>query len=206
MMNWLFDEEAIKSVKLSLLRKGWLVMPANKNSQSEEIALENIEEIIFRAIKKVNGRKENDLCKYLPMSTGGYMHHFTLRKMKLKQPYELCALIDKFINNSESPTAVAPKQRAARGSKKRKDQIAFTKNQIDRLLNMARITGDKEMVSVLSPKRSLASCKRSLIQLVRQGIVDHSVWNDYVESVQVLRSTDEALSADESREYVNSQF
>ena len=49
----------------------------------------NIEDIILKAIKKIGAKKENELCKYLPMKTGGYMHHFTLRKMKSKQPQEL---------------------------------------------------------------------------------------------------------------------
>src|SRR5690349_2670882 len=88
-------------------------------------SLEDIEDVIEKAIKKVGGRKENDLCKYLPMSTGGYMHHFTLRKMKLKQPHELGTLIEKFIINASKPSVIPPKQRAARGSRKRKDQITF---------------------------------------------------------------------------------
>lgn len=145
-------------------------------------SLEDIEDVITRAIKKVGGRKENDLCKYLPMTSGGYMHHFTLRKMKLKQPFELAGLIEKFIIDPSNPDVVAPKQRAARGSRKRRDQITFTKGQIEKLLNMARLTGDKEMLSVLSPKKSLATCKRDLIQSIRQGVVDHTLWNAYAEA------------------------
>ena len=146
-------------------------------------SLEDIEDVITKAIKKVTGRKENDLCKYLPMSNGGYMHHFTLRKMKLKQPFELAALIDKFILHPGKPNVIAPKQRAARGSRKRKDQLTFTKFQLERLLNIARLAGDKEMVAVLSPKKSLATCKRDLINAVRSGIANQDLWNAYVESV-----------------------
>jgi hypothetical protein len=97
-------------------------MSQHSASISKLQSLEDIEDIISKAIKKVGGRKENDLCKYLPMSSGGYMHHFTLRKMKLKQPFELGSLIEKFIINTNRPTVVAPKQRAARGSRKRRDQ------------------------------------------------------------------------------------
>lgn len=159
-------------------------MSQTKTSSGKLQSLDDIEDIISQAIKKVGGRKENDLCKYLPMSTGGYMHHFTLRKMKLKQPFELGALIDKFIICPSRPTAIPPKQRAARGSRKRRDQLTFTKTQLDRLLNMARLTGDKEMVSVLSPKKSLATCKRDLIQSIRQGVVDQTLWNSYAEAAQ----------------------
>ncbi len=159
-------------------------MPYKAESLGGLKSLEDIEDVISKAIKKVGGRKENDLCKYLPMSTGGYMHHFTLRKMKLKQPSELGTLIEKFIINASKPSIIPPKQRAARGSRKRKDQITFTKTQLDRLLNMAKISGDKEMVSVLSPKKSLATCKRELIQAIRQGVADQVLWNTFTEITQ----------------------
>lgn len=151
--------------------------------------LREIEDVISKAIKKVNGRKENDLCKYLPMTSGGYMHHFTLRKMKNRQPQELGVLIEKYIINSDKPLPVAPKQRAARGSRKRRDQITFTRIQLERMLNIARLTGDKEMISVLAPKKSLATCKRELIASIRHGRVEQELWNAYVESINALQQT-----------------
>ena len=69
----------------------------NLSQESKLTELKDLEGIISKAIKKVNGRKENDLCKYLPMTSGGYMHHFTLRKMKNRQPGELSSIIEKFI-------------------------------------------------------------------------------------------------------------
>ena len=153
-------------------------------NKKETKSLEDIEDVITNAINRVGGDKENDLCKYLPMSSGGYMHHFTLRKMKLKQPFELGSLIKQFIIESKAPTVVAPKQRAARGSKKRKDQMTFTRIQLERLLNIAKQTGDKEMVSLLSPKTSLATAKRNLIASIRQGMVDEELWFAYKESAE----------------------
>jgi hypothetical protein len=147
-------------------------------------SLNDVEDVISRAIKKVGGRKENDLCKYLPMTSGGYMHHFTLRKMKSKQPIELATLIEKFIISPNKPSVVKPKQRAARGSRKKRDQITFTKNQLERLLNIARMAGDKEMISVLSPKKSLMAYKRELIQSIRNGSVEEDLWDGYAEAVQ----------------------
>lgn len=151
-------------------------------------SLDELEGVITKAIKKVKGRKENDLCKYIPMSSGGYMHHFTLRKMKYKSPKELGSLIEKFILNPDRPLVVPPKPRAARGSRKKRDNMNFSKLQLERLLNMARLSGDKEMISILSPKKSLAHCKRELIQSVRHGIVDHELWNGYVESVNAQQA------------------
>jgi hypothetical protein len=145
--------------------------------------LKELEEIISRAIKKVGARRENDICRYIPMTSGGYMHHFTLKKMKTKQPSELGAMIEKFIINSDRPGMVAPKQRAPRGSRKRRDNMTFTRTQLERMLEIARMAGDKEMVSVLSPKRSLATCKRELISSIRHGTVHQELWNAYIESV-----------------------
>ena len=124
----------------------------------------NIEDLISKAIRKIGARKENELCKYLPMKTGGYMHHFTLRKMKPKQPQDLSAMIDRFVMNADKLVVVPPKQRAARGSRKRRDHMNFTRNQLERMLNIARLAGDKEIISILSPRKSLATCKRELIQ------------------------------------------
>ena len=146
--------------------------------------LKDIEDVISKAIKKIGGRKENELCKYLPMKSGGYMHHFTLRKMKYKQPQELSTIIERFVINSDKPTIIAPKQRAARGSRKRRDHMNFTRNQLERMLNIARLAGDKEIITILMPKKSLATCKRELIQSIRHNKVEQELWNGYVEAVQ----------------------
>ena len=50
--------------------------PSNKMKNLHEI-----EDIIAKAIKKVGGSKENDLCRFIPMTSGGYMHHFTLKTL-----------------------------------------------------------------------------------------------------------------------------
>jgi len=35
------------------------------------------------------------------MKTGGYMHHFTLKKMKYKQPTELASIIERHVIQAE---------------------------------------------------------------------------------------------------------
>ena len=146
--------------------------------------LKEVEDVISKAIKKLGLKKENELCKYLPMKSGGYMHHFTLRKMKQKQPQELASIIERFVLNADRAVVIAPKQRAARGSRKRKDHMNFTRIQLERMLNIARLAGDKEIITILSPRKSLASSKRELIQAVRHNKVEPELWNNYVESVQ----------------------
>src|SRR5579871_1647610 len=158
-------------------------MSYNDTVSQRPKSLKEIEDIITKAIKKVGAKKENELCKFLPMTSGGYMHHFTLRKMKTRQPSELSSLIEKYIINADKPSIVAPKQRAARGSRKRRDQLVFTRTQLERMLNIARLAGDKEMISILAPKKSLATCKRELISSIRHSRMEPELWNAYVESL-----------------------
>ncbi len=162
------------------------VEPKTKN-------FKEIEEIIARAIKKVGAKRENDICRYIPMASGGYMHHFTLKKMKTKQPHELGSMIEKFIINNDVPGMVAPKQRAPRGSRKRRDHHTFTRSQLERMLAIAKLAGDKEMVALLSPKRSLATCKRELIASIRHSRLEPELWNAYSEALnaqQIIQNSE----------------
>lgn len=152
----------------------------DKNAKTE---LKDLEALIAQAIKKIGARKENDLCRYLPVSTGGYMHHFTMRKMKGEDPKHLTGLIKEYVLAVDKPSTVPPKPRAARGSRKRRDQISFTKQDLERMLNMAHLAGDKYMVRKLTPRKDLRSLKRDLIASIRHGRVEVELWNSYVEAV-----------------------
>ena len=99
-------------------------------------------------------------------------------------------MIEKFIIQTEQLNRLAPKPRARRGTRMRNNQIIFSRPQLDRMLQIARQAGDKEMIAALSPKRSLASCKRDLIASIRHGKSDTEAWNAYVE---VVNSQSEAL-------------
>ncbi|MBS0626338.1 MAG: hypothetical protein JSS32_09840 [Verrucomicrobia bacterium] len=163
-------------------------MSVAHKEEVESKSKNSVDDVIHRAVKKIGGRKENELCKYLPMKSGGYMHHFTLKKMKYKQPQELASIIERFVINSDKPVIVSPKQRAARGSRKRRDHMNFTRNQLERMLNIARLAGDKEIITILSPKKSLATCKRELIQAIRQNRVEQELWNSYAEAIQTQQN------------------
>lgn len=150
--------------------------------------LKQLESLILSAVKKIGAKKENDICRYIPSSTGGYIHHFTMRKMKTEQPDQLAQMISKFIINPDKPSSVKPKQRAARGSRKRRDQFLFSKQDIDRMLHMARLAGDKDMIRKLTPKKDLRTVKRELISSIRHGKVDQDLWTSYVESISIHNS------------------
>ncbi len=145
--------------------------------------VKSLDSLIALAAKKINAKKDNDICRYLPGGKGGYIHHFTMRKMKTEAPDELRELISKFIINVESPVNVPPKQRAARGSRKRRDQLLFSKQDLERMLNLARLTGDKYMVRKLTPRKDLRTIKRELIASIRHGQVEQELWHSYVEVI-----------------------
>src|SRR4029079_11084641 len=116
-------------------------MPAHEKTDSK-----NLYRLINATIKKFKGKKKNDTCRYLPVDTGGYIHHFTMRKMKTEAPQALQELIAKYILNADKPATVIPKTRAARGSRKRRDQLMLSKYDLERMLSMARNAGDKDMI------------------------------------------------------------
>lgn len=142
----------------------------------------HLEQLIHSAVKKIGGKKENDICRYLPSSTGGYIHHFTMRKMKTENPQQLAELITKYIVNTSHPHEVPPKPRAARGSRKRRDLFVFSKQDLERMLHMARMAGDKDMIRKLTPKKDLRTIKRELISSIRHGRVEQELWTLYVEA------------------------
>lgn len=154
-----------------------------------------LDNLIHAAVKKVGGKKENDICHYLPVSTGGYIHHFTMRKMKGESPQQLADMINKFIINPAHPHEVTPKQRAARGSRKRRDLFTFSKQDLERMLNMARLAGDKDMIRKLTPKKDLKTIKRELISSIRHGRIEPELWNLYVETMASQNSLTQVPAA-----------
>jgi len=153
-----------------------------------------LENLIQSAVKKIGGEKENDICHYLPVSTGGYIHHFTMRKMKSEDPQQLAELINKHIINANHLQEVTPKPRAARGSRKRRDLFTFSKQDLERMLNMARLAGDKEMVRKLTPKKDLRTVKRELISSIRHGRIEPELWNMYVEAMTSQANSTTAIN------------
>lgn len=151
--------------------------------------LKELQSLIENAIKKISGSKENDVCKFLPVEGGGYMHHFTLRKMKTEDPKGLKKMIDQYIMNSSKPRRVPHKPRRPRGSRKRHDMIALTRGELERVLSHLRIAGDQEMTAKLSPRRSLAQLKRELIRSIRNDEANHDLWTSYREAILAQQGT-----------------
>jgi hypothetical protein len=159
----------------------------NKQSEKEH---DQLEQLIENALKKVEGNQENELCKFLPGPSGGYMHHFTLKKLKNSDPQQLFDMLQKFVINAPKPKILAPKPRAPRGSRKKREVISFTRTDIEKVLDLARKLNDQDLLARFSPKRSLPALKRELIRSIRENRVETELWTAYVESMSLLNSTE----------------
>ncbi len=146
------------------------------------LSSKELDEAISHAMKKIGAKQENAICRYLPAKNGGYIHHFTFRKLKKNEPLQLSELLKRYILNSDSPITVNPKRRAARGSRKRKDAYLVAKSEFDQILQLARTTGNSELIRKLMRPRDLKTAQKELIAAVKRSIVDHELWNSFVEA------------------------
>lgn len=154
--------------------------------------LSELEATIAKAQKKVDARNEIALCHYLPAKNGGYVHHFTLNKMKNKSPKELEQMLEKYIINVDKPQLIQGKERAPRGLRKMRDKVVFSHEQLNQLITLARQNGDKALVALLAPQRPLAACKRDLIASIRQNRLNQELWHAYVDNINALQSEKKA--------------
>ena len=156
---------------------------AHKQSEMVSTASRELDDVITNAMKKIGSKNESALCRYLPGEKGGYLHHFTLRKMKHQSPEQLSQMLKTFIINASKPATLPPKQRAARGSRKKKDHVVLAKTDIDVILQLARTTGNKELIRKLMPRRELKQLKKELIASIRHNRIEPELWHLYVETI-----------------------
>ncbi len=145
----------------------------------EDKSVRETEELIKKALKKIGGNKEKDICKYLPADTEGYMHHFTLRKIKKTKPSELRALIEEFIMNPPAPRPIDPKPRARRNK-----SLSLNQADLKLILKLAQKTGDKHLLSKLGAKLSLPRIKRELIKSIKDDRLEEELWYSYVQALE----------------------
>lgn len=139
-----------------------------------------LDAVIEQAKKKIQGSKESDICRYLPsQDEEGYMHHFSLQKMKKNEPNQLIMLIKKHILEG-SPKTIPSKQRAPRGSRKGTSTPTFTKEELARLAKYAEAASDAELSSkILGQKVSFTKCKQDLMASIRANTLQPSCWEAY---------------------------
>ncbi len=155
---------------------------AQQQDRKIDLSSRDLEDMINGAMRKLGAKQENTLCRYLPAKNGGYIHHFTFRKLKKNEPNQLSDLLKRYILNTESPITVNPKRRAARGSRKRKDAYLVAKNEFDQILQLARSAGNTDLIRKLMRPRDLKTAQKELIASIKRGFVDHELWNSFVEA------------------------
>lgn len=155
------------------------------SSLNEEV----LEKTIQQALQKISSKNEKDLCRYLPATKGsGYLHHFSLNKLKKRHPAALMSLLKEFIINPSQPNVLKPKQRAPKGSRKKSDRITFNRDELTNLVELARKAGYRDIVAKLSPQRSLVAIKRDLIRTIKANTIDHELWELYVEGIGAAKN------------------
>lgn len=151
-------------------------------SQKQAETEHELDRALALAIQKVRGKKASELCRYLPSEKGqGHMHHFSIDKLKKEDPSRLLQMVQKFIVQTESPTKIAPKQRAARGSRKRQNQYVFSEEEVQRIREYAKIAGDEDMARRLRRHNDPLMTKRELLSSIRHNRIEPDLWNAYVE-------------------------
>ncbi|MDF2549221.1 MAG: hypothetical protein K0S07_288 [Chlamydiales bacterium] len=165
------------------------------STQEKESAADSelLDSLIAEAIKKVNGKAEKDICHYLPSDRGGYIHHFTLKKMKSSSATELLNMISEHILKVEEPQLVQPKARAPKGTRKSKNKLAFTKQEIERLLEHAKAAGDEAIVNKLAPVLDLKSIKKELIASILHSQVNEELFECYRQALNDSKSQPEDI-------------
>lgn len=142
-----------------------------KNTQTEGL--------IQQALTKIGSTKEKDICKFLPAEKEGYMHHFTLKKIKKTNPQELFSLIQEFILNPPEPRAIDPKPRARRNK-----SLSLNQSDLKLILKLAQKTGDKQLLTKLGAKLSLPRIKKELIKSIKDNHIEEELWYSYIQAVQ----------------------
>ena len=161
-----------------------------KSSTIEDVkSLNELTQCIENAMRKVNTKRETDLCHYIPVKEG-HIHHFAFKKLKHANPTELKQMLAKHILDVETPKNVPPKLRP---SVKKEAALTLKSSQIDQLLmflkNGTEFEGSKELIDMLSPQHTLAQVQKLMIDMVRTKDIDEGLWKTYVRMVEEERST-----------------
>lgn len=157
-------------------------MTATEEVTCNKINSVDIDDIILMAIEKVQALKENDICRYIPSDEkDGYIHHFTMQKMRKERPAKLAALIHEHIMTPDNPKEVPPRQRAARGSKKNAGFL-FTKSDISRIVGVLQDAGEHDLIHKLVPKDP-KTVKKQLIQAIKNDEVQQPLWDAFCQQV-----------------------
>lgn len=113
-----------------------------------------LEDLIQKAISKIHGKNEKQLCRFLP-ALKGYMHHFTFRKMMHENPQQLFDLIQKHVIEPDTPQEVQIQSIGQSYQMNRKiRRFVISEDEMDHILNIARRAQDLDLIEKLTSKES----------------------------------------------------
>lgn len=144
------------------------------------------EQAVGKALTKIGSKQEKDICKYLPAEAGGYMHHFTMKKLRKTNPEEFQNLLEEFILYPSAPKTIEPKPRARRNK-----PLSINQSDLKLILKLARDTGDKHLLTKLGTKLSLGQLKRELIKSIKDDKIEEELWSSYVQAIETFQSIEE---------------
>lgn len=147
---------------------------------------QNLNEAIDKALRKIQSNNEKTICRYIPGPRGGYIHHFTFKKLKETEPEKCLLLIEQCILNVTQPRQLQPTTRAPRGVNRGNNPIKLPNDMVNRIIQMARETGDNSLLAKLLAVRPLNQIKRDLIRSIRNHKVNRELWEAYVEAVAAM--------------------
>ena len=101
---------------------------------------ESLEEVISRAMSRINVKKETDLCQYLP-GKSGRLHYFAFNKLKKHQPEILLNMVKEHILEKSSPKIYSSRPKPGLKVKRVVD-IQLRRSQINRLVDILKGTGN----------------------------------------------------------------
>ena len=155
----------------------------------EKKRIDELNECIAAAMKKVGVQEELDLRRYIP-GVNGQLHHLSFIKLKKTDPKELLRMVQKHILEKENPEALSAPAIPALKVKRTVD-LKIKKsmvNQIVSALKDSKIEGIDEVIAMLSPHQTLGQVQKLMLDMVRAKEVDVNLWETYVRLVKEQHS------------------
>jgi hypothetical protein len=151
----------------------------------EKNSVEELNECIANAMRKVSVQKETDLSRYIP-GRKGHLHHFAFAKLKKTNPDELQEMIQEHILEKENPQVISSHPRPALKVKRTVD-LTIKKSMINLLLNAlksSKVEGTEDLIAMLSPHQTIGQVQKLMIDMIRAKEVDAGLWETYTKLIK----------------------
>jgi len=144
----------------------------------------NLQSTIKQAVKKVNGEKEFDICRYIPGDKGYYLHHLSYGRLKRQEPKTLQKLLKTHILESKQPKKFPSAPRSARDHTSVPKTLKLSAPELRKILDLVKGSGDADLANKLQPKMSLPQLKRLLIASIRGNEPDQNLWDALTQTLK----------------------